>query len=106
MENLISLSLNLITKLLPSIPVLSSGIVSDIVKTVAVATPVVISTYKDLKPIIANIIKGIKNSGALTEADWNTLVEAERLIDEEFERAANAALAEDEAAAAKKNASS
>lgn len=104
MENLISLSLNLITKLLPTIPALASPIVSDIVKTVAVATPVVISTYKDLKPIIANIIKGIKNSGVLSEEDWNALVEAEKLIDEDFERAANAALEEDEAADAAKNA--
>lgn len=99
MENLISLSLNLITKLLPTIPALSTGIVSDIVKTVAVATPVVLSTYKDLKPILSNIIKGIKNNGAgLTEEDWNALIEAEKLIDEEFERAAEAALAEDAAA--------
>src|SRR5687768_5731098 len=98
MENLIGLSLNLITKLLPSISVLSGPIVSDIVKTVAVATPVVISTYKDLKPIVKNIIKGLRNSGNLTEADWNELVEAEKLIDEDFDKAAEAALAEDASA--------
>ncbi len=99
MEALISMSLGLITKLLPMIPALSTPLVKDIVNTVAVATPVVISTYKDLKPIIANIIKGLKNSGNLTEEDWNALVEAEKLIDEDFEKAAAAALAEDEAAA-------
>lgn len=98
MESIISLSLNLIQKLLPTIPALSSPIVSDIVKTVAAATPVVISTYKDLKPIISNIIKGLRNSGNLTEEDWNALIEAEKLIDEDFEKAAQAALAEDEAA--------
>ena len=99
MEGLISLSLGLITKLLPMIPALSTPLVRDIVNTVAVATPVVISTYKDLKPIVANIIKGLKNSGNLTEEDWNALVEAEKLIDEDFEKSAAAALAEDEAAA-------
>lgn len=104
MESLISLSLNLITKLLPTIPALSTGIVADIVKTVAVATPVVISTYKDLKPIVANIIKGLKNSGVLSEEDWTALVEAEKLIDADFDKAAEAALAEDAAADAAKNA--
>lgn len=99
MEGLISISLGLITKLLPMIPALSTPLVKDIVNTVAVATPVVISTYKDLKPIVANIIKGLKNSGNLTEEDWNALVEAEKLIDEDFDNAAAAALAEDEAAA-------
>lgn len=98
MEALLSLSLNLIAKILPQVPVLASPIVSDIVKTVAVATPVVISTYKDLKPIVSNIIKGLKNSGNLTEDDWNALIEAEKIIDEDFDKAAAAALAEDEAA--------
>ena len=99
MEALLSLSLNLISKILPQIPVLASPIVSDIVKTIAVATPIVMSTYKDLKPIVANIVKGLKNSGNLTEEDWNALIEAEKLIDEDFDKAAAAALAEDEAAA-------
>lgn len=99
MEALLSLSLNLITKILPQIPILASPIVSDIVKTIAVATPIVMSTYKDLKPIVANIVKGLKNSGNLTEDDWNALIEAEKLIDEDFDKAAAAALAEDETAA-------
>lgn len=98
MEALLSLSLNLISKILPQIPILASPIVSDIIKTVSVATPIVMSTYKDLKPIIANIVKGLKNSGNITEDDWNTLIEAEKLIDEDFDKAAAAALAEDEAA--------
>lgn len=97
MEALLSLSLNLITKILPQIPILASPVVSDIIKTVAVATPIVMSTYKDLKPIVANIIKGLKNSGNITEEDWNALIEAEKLIDEDFDKAAAAALAEDEA---------
>lgn len=97
MEALLSLSLNLITKILPQIPILASPIVSDIIKTVAVATPIVMSTYKDLKPIVTNIIKGLKNSGNITEDDWNALIEAEKLIDEDFDKAAAAALAEDEA---------
>lgn len=98
MEALLSLSLNLISKILPQIPILASPIVSDIIKTVSVATPIVMSTYKDLKPIIANIVKGLKNSGNITEDDWNTLIEAEKLIDEDFDKAATAALVEDEAA--------
>ena len=77
---------------------MASPIVSDIIKTVAVATPIVMSTYKDLKPIVANIVKGLKNSGNLTEDDWNALIEAEKLIDEDFNKAAAAALAEDEVA--------
>jgi len=95
---LLSLSLNLITKILPQIPILASPIVSDIIKTVAVATPIVMSTYKDLKPIVTNIIKGLKNSGNITEDDWNALIEAEKLIDEDFDKAAAAALAEDKTA--------
>jgi len=98
MEALLSLSLNLISKILPQIPILASPIVSDIIKTVSVATPIVMSTYKDLKPIIANIIKGLKNSDNITEDDWNTLIEAEKLIDEDFDKAATAVLAEDETA--------
>ena len=98
MEQLISLSLTLIQQLLPQIPVLASPVVSNIVKTVAAATPIVISTYKSLKPVVSNIIKGLKNSGNITEDDWNQLVEAEKLIDADFEEAASNALAEDEAA--------
>ena len=56
------------------------------------------STYKDLKPIVTNIIKGLKNSGNITEDDWNALIEAEKLIDEDFDKATAAALAEDKTA--------
>lgn len=95
MESIIGLSLNLITQLLPQLSFLASPAVSTIVKTVATATPIVISTYKDLKPVLSRIITGLKNSGKLTEEDWNTLVEAEKAIDADFDDAANKALEED-----------
>lgn len=101
MQALISLSLNLIAKLLPQIPLLASPIVSEVVKTVVTATPIVISTYRNLKPVLSRIITSLKNSGNLTEDDWNALVEAEKLIDADFDKAAEAALAEDNEAADK-----
>lgn len=94
MESLIPAAIGLINSLLTSTK-LTAPLISGIIDVVTAATPVVIQEFKDLKPIVANIIAVVKDDPATQVGQLEALKKSEVLLDADFESAATAALAED-----------
>ena len=97
MEQLIPAAISLISSLL-STTKLTSPLVTGIVDVVTAATPVIIKEYKDLKPIVANIIAAVKADPATNTQQLDILKQSEIQLDADFETAATAAEAEDKEA--------
>jgi hypothetical protein len=93
--------LGLLQQFLPQIAG-SSPAIGMAVKAVVALAPVVASSYKDLKPMIGNVITALKSDPAALPDQIAELEKAEAILDAEFDEAAAAALAEDMAAAGKK----
>lgn len=100
MESLIPLIVSLLSHAVPAISG-SAPAIAEAIKTVVAITPVVMSGYSDLKPIVGRVITALKNDPATTDQQIAVLEAAEVLLDTDFDAVANAALAEDAAAAAK-----
>lgn len=98
MEALIPAGISLIQQLLGSGSVLASPIIRYAVEFVTAATPVVIQEYKDLKPVVKNIITALKADPSTLPTQLEDLEKAEVLIDAAFEESAARAIAEDDAA--------
>lgn len=94
MESIIPAAIGLISSLLGSAK-LTTPIITGIIDVVTAATPVVIKEYKDLKPIVKNIIAVIKADPATQKEQLEVLKTSEVQLDADFEAAATAALAED-----------
>ena len=98
MEPVIQLVLALLTQIAPQLAGANTQLIAKIINGLIVLIPILIKEYKDLVPHIRNIIAVLKNSGNVTEDQWNQLIELEVQIDAAFDQAASNALAEDEAA--------
>jgi hypothetical protein len=94
MEQLIPAAIGLISSLLATTK-LTTPLVTGIIDVVTAATPVIIKEYKDLKPIVSNIIAVVKADPATQADQLEALKKAEVQYDADFEAAASAALAED-----------
>lgn len=94
MESLIPAAISLINSLLTSTK-LTTPLINGIIDVVTAATPVVIQEFKDLKPIVANIIAVVKADPATQTSQLETLKKSEILLDADFESATTAALTED-----------
>lgn len=94
LEALIPSAIGLISSLLTSAK-LTTPLIDGIISVVTAATPTIIQEYKDLKPIVANIIAVIKADPATQATQLEALKVSEVQLDAAFEAAAAAALAED-----------
>lgn len=94
MEQLIPAAIGLISSLLTSAK-LTTPLIDGIISVVSAATPVIIQEYKDLKPIVANIIAVVKADPATQVAQLEALKVSEVQLDAAFEAAAAAAQADD-----------
>jgi hypothetical protein len=97
MEALIPLVLSLIQHALPLLGG-SAPAIAKVVDVVVAVTPTVISTYKDLKPIVTNIVQTLKSDPATARAQIEKLEAVEAQLDADFDDAADKALADDKAA--------
>lgn len=97
LETLIPAGISLIQNLIGG-TALTSPIVKYAVEFVTAAVPVVIKEYKDLKPVVSNIITALKADPSTLPTQLEELEKSEILIDAAFEEAAAKAIAEDEAA--------
>ena len=97
MNAVIQLTLTLLAQIAPQLGSANVALIEKIINGLVVLIPILIKEYKDLVPHIKNIIEVLKNSGNLTETQWNTLIELETKVDAEFDQAASNALADDEA---------
>lgn len=90
--------LTLIAALLPQLGG-NAAIVAKIIDALTALVPIIIAEYKDLAPIVANIITAVRSDPSTTGAQLGALEAMERQLDADFETAAVAAAAEDAAAA-------
>jgi hypothetical protein len=94
MELIIPAAISLISSLLSSTK-LTTPLITGIIDVVSAATPVIIKEYKDLKPIVSNIIAVIKADPSTQLDQLKALEQYEIQLDAEFDEAAAAAQAED-----------
>jgi len=94
MEQIIPAAIGLISSLLTSTK-LTTPLIEGIISVVSAATPVIIKEYKDLKPIVSNIIAVIKADPSTQLDQLKALEQYEIQLDAEFDEAAAAAQAED-----------
>ena len=98
MDAVIQLSLGLLQQLLPSLGVANAGLVSKIVEGLVALMPVLIKQYRDVLPMVKNVISVLKDHTAVTAEQITALQTIEAQIDADFETAAAKALAEDQEA--------
>lgn len=94
MEQIIPAAISLISSLLATTK-LTTPLIEGIISVVSAATPVIIKEYKDLKPIVSNIIAVIKADPSTQMDQLKALEQYEVQLDADFEAAAAAAQAED-----------
>jgi len=102
LEQIIPLGVSLLQAALPSLSKLigdsKATFITKAVAFVAEAAPIVAKEYKDLKPIVQNVIVALKSDPSTLMDQLDKLEEAEKILDQDFDDAAAAALAEDDAA--------
>ena len=98
MDAVIQLLLGLLQQLLPSLGVANAGLISKIVEGLVALIPVLIKEYKDVLPMVQNVISALKANAAITPEQIIKLQTIEAQIDADFETAATNALADDERA--------
>jgi hypothetical protein len=88
--------LSLIAALLPAGA--NAALIEKIIEALVALIPIIVQEYKDLVPIVQNIIVAVKGDPATTEAQLDALDAMEAQLDADYESAAAAAAAEDAAA--------
>jgi len=103
LEQMLPLGLSFLQAALPSISKLfgaeKTAFVTKAVDFVVEAAPIVAKQYKDLKPVVQNVIMVLKSDPSTHMAQLDALEAAEVALDKDFDDAAAAAIAEDAAAA-------
>jgi hypothetical protein len=91
----------IITPLLALLQQLAPGatatVISQIISILTALIPILIQEYKDLLPIVQNVIAVLQQSGEITDDQWDTLDAMSAQYDAEFTAALNAAEAQDSA---------
>lgn len=102
-ETILTGGLALLQAALPSLSKLvgdsKTTFIGKAVEFITEAAPLVAKQYQGLKPITQNIIMALKSDPSTHMAQLDALEEAEKILDKDFDDAADAALAEDAAAA-------
>ena len=95
MSAILTTILALIEQLVPAST--SAALIEKIIAVLIQLIPVIVQEYKDLLPIVQNIITALKSDPSTTAQQLATLEELEVQYDADFEAAAAAAQAEDSA---------
>lgn len=95
MSAILTTILALIEQLVPAST--SAALIEKIIAVLIQLIPVIVQEYKDLLPIVQNIITALKSDPSTTTQQLATLEELEVQYDADFEAAAAAAQAEDSA---------
>ena len=93
MSAILTTILALIQQLVPTST--SAALIEKIIAVLIQLIPVIVQEYKDLLPIVQNIITALKSDPSTSAQQLATLEELEVQYDADFEAAAAAALAED-----------
>lgn len=88
MSGIVTVLITLLGRLVPAI-----GANADLINTIITAleqiVPVLIQEYKDLVPIVQNIIAALKGTDGISADQWAALDALEKQIDADFEQAAS-----------------
>lgn len=92
MQAIITPLLALLTQLAPGA---STAVITQVISILAALIPILIQEYKDLLPIVQNVITVLQQSGDITDEQWDALDAMSAQYDAEFETALKAAEAQD-----------
>lgn len=95
MQAIIPALLALLQQLAPGA---TTQIISQVISILTALIPVLIQEYKDLLPIVQNVITVLQQSDEITDDQWDALDAMSAQYDAEFTAALNAAEAQDAAA--------
>jgi len=91
----------IITTLLSLLQIVAPGAtaatIAKVIELLAALIPVLVQEYKDLLPIVQNIISVLQSSDDITDAQWDALDVMSAQYDSEFQAALAAAKAQDAA---------
>jgi hypothetical protein len=94
--------LSLITMLLPK-AVGNAALIGTIIDGLVALTPIIVQEYRDLKPIVANILTALRSDPATLKDQLAALDAFEERLDASYREAAALAAAEDAAFASAKS---
>lgn len=77
-----------------------ASVTGKIISGLIALYPLIMSTYKDLKPVVTNIMTALRSDPSTTQAQLDVLDKFEAALDADYDEAYALALAEDAAAAA------
>lgn len=86
--------LSLIAALLPQLAG-NSPMMEKIIAALVALVPIIVQEYKDLVPIVKNIIVAVRSDPSTTGAQLDDLDKMEAMLDADFDAAATAAQVED-----------
>jgi hypothetical protein len=92
MQAIITPLLALLQKLAPGA---TAEIIAEVISILTALIPILIQEYKDLLPIVQNVITVLQQSDDITDAQWDALDAMSAQYDAEFTAALNAAEAQD-----------
>lgn len=79
-------------------PGATTATIAKVIELLTALIPVLVQEYKDLLPIVQNIIAVLQSSDDITDAQWDALDAMSTQYDSEFQAALAAAKAQDAAA--------
>lgn len=93
MNVIVSSVLVLLQQLLPLAS--TASVVGQIISTLLQIVPILVKGYKEMIPVVQNIINALSDNPATTEEQLKSLRALSETVDKAFEEAAAKALAED-----------
>jgi hypothetical protein len=92
MQAIITPLLALLTQLAPGA---TTQVISQVINILVALIPIVIQEYKEMLPIVQNVITVLQQSGEVTDEQWNQLDAMSAQYDADFRAAIDAAEAQD-----------
>lgn len=94
MQQIIPLLLSLLQRLAPGA---TTSVIGEVIAILSALVPVLVQEYKDLLPIVQNIIAALQSNGNISPEQWAALDTMSAQYDAEFMTALAAAKAQDAA---------
>jgi hypothetical protein len=95
MQSLINMLLQVLTQLAPGA---TADVAAKVIEILTALIPLLIQEYKELLPLVQNVITALQQSGDITQEQWDALDALSSQYDADFRTAIDAAKAQDVAA--------
>jgi len=94
MQQLVTILLGLLQAIAPGA---TTGTIAKVVEVLAALVPIIVQQYKDLLPLVQNVIAVLQSNGDITPEQWAALDAISAQYDADFKAALAAAKAQDAA---------